>query len=501
MELVPKCTSCGSYLHDCYPNIELTACNTIVCVGCTKDDNIICKKCNKKLIENHYLRGSIKTIILGRIYNRKYTHDDCKIETETNVMAKHIKKCELAILPCIYCCEATRRKNMEEHYSTCVHKPTDCESCKKKFRKIDIPTHMTECTERIINCIHECGESMERRKIKNHQIKCPNRPVKCEHCFIQIKQLMITEHEKICDYQHYECECGEIPTIREKTEHDKKCSHALIVCPLNCKETIKAKDIPKHLLKCPYAYSYNHILKDQYRNVDGKKLSEASVVSCDNVNYVGGLYDLYINNHWRQICVTNITFDHIYFVYVNNTDINSYVNIVSDVITSVKINALDNIIAPYLSVTNCYPNIGDIIVYSNANTLGTSLYTIDEINYSEYIISNKESSNKIIIPKEKYYNMKVLKEYKVGSLVNIYDKWNFIVKIISMSEGDVNCKIIKSITDLEDTTIDVVINVSYFKEIINDFTRQNKYFSKTYPIYKKIAYENVDHSFFKVDFD
>ena len=480
----PKCISCKSYIHDCYPNIEITACEEMICTGCSKGIYNKCHKCNKKLEQNHFLSGSMKTIMIENIFEKKYVHDGCKTETDLKNMQEHIKTCELAMVPCIYGCSGCLRKDMATHLRTCTHRIVPCEFCSMRMKHYERSLHSTTCPERIIQCVFGCGESYKAIQSSEHEKICPNVLTECTYCKGVYRRSKLPEHDTKCDYKPYICTCKESILISDKAKHDEVCIQRTIICPLDCKEAITVADIPMHLKTCPNAFTYCATCKNQYRNGDCKLLCELgasfSNTKSENITLCkGGLYDLYHDDQWYQICVTKYTDTHMYFMYINKLNKKDKYEI--------KTILRDIVIAPYLEITNCFMNVGDMVIYNTVDTLGTAIYNIEAIDYMNITLINKLTGNKKIVPKTKQDCIDSTKEYTVGSLAEIHDdNCSTVIKILEISTDCIYGVIINEPSDMKSTDIN-------FMMVKRKFIEQLKYYEPSIEnLSNKMFFSNIN---------
>ncbi len=112
-------------------------------------------------------------------------------------------------------CEWTEElRQLDEHLNTDPQPEKQLDGC--QFVEID--------------CIHNCGDQLQRRNIQNHQIKdCPKRPFGCEHCH---------------DYKS---------TFDDVTNnHWPVCGSFPVPCPNQCGSTIQRQNIDSHVAdECP----------------------------------------------------------------------------------------------------------------------------------------------------------------------------------------------------------------------------------------------------------
>ena len=114
-------------------------------------------------------------------------------------------------------------------------------------------SQLTGCQFVEVECMHECGEWLERHHISTHQTEqCTGRPYSCQYCkdydstFEEVTEVHYTE----CDDYPVNCpnNCQENPLKRQELE-----SHLENDCPL---ETI---DCPFSYAGCDTNYSQRHV--------------------------------------------------------------------------------------------------------------------------------------------------------------------------------------------------------------------------------------------------
>ena len=129
-------------------------------------------------------------------------------------------------------------------------------------------------------CSLECGEVLQRNELKLHQEEnCPEREVRCEHCFTEFKFRDMHSHHKECPKMKVTCElCDEMMCREDVTQHLEQdcvmmgtcelgcgmrmtrdelkihiiniCEHREVSCE-NCWEELKSYDMSDHLEMCP----------------------------------------------------------------------------------------------------------------------------------------------------------------------------------------------------------------------------------------------------------
>ena len=119
----------------------------------------------------------------------------------------------------------------------------------------DCENHLDTCDFANGQCSLGCGEVLERRKLKAHEIEdCALRKVRCEHCDTELMYRELTKHLDKCPKLKVSCKlnCGVIMCREDMTKHlEQDCVEKKIKCPFakyKCEVgLIKRKNLSQHL--------------------------------------------------------------------------------------------------------------------------------------------------------------------------------------------------------------------------------------------------------------
>ncbi|AYV76259.1 MAG: RING finger protein 166-like protein [Terrestrivirus sp.] len=152
----------------------------------------------------------------------------------------HNSKCPLCVSP-FTSQHIIPNKELEEMISVLRYK---CGMCNKTHCMNDCPTYRTKCKQ--------CKKEMSVDQFLVHVTKkSPNNncsiATSCIHCNVMYYDLMINDHQKVCDKQYYKCnKCKKLIEKKNKQDHTSscvsKCAH--------CKGIFGKDEVHFHELKC-----------------------------------------------------------------------------------------------------------------------------------------------------------------------------------------------------------------------------------------------------------
>ena len=107
-----------------------------------------------------------------------------------------------------------------------------------------------------INCLYECGHTVQRLYMQKHQIEhCTKRPFSCEHChnYESNYDNVLHNHWPMCGSFPLRCpnQCGSFPPRQKKDSHvENECPLTIVDCDFHhvgCTVKLPRKDMPEHL--------------------------------------------------------------------------------------------------------------------------------------------------------------------------------------------------------------------------------------------------------------
>ena len=177
------------------------------------------------------------------IYREISCVNGCSATIEFRDVSLHNETCPRRKILCIECTATILCSNAEIHYLSCPKRIRECEYCNENVINSNIHHHYRSCSKKLIPCPNECGESIERRYLLNHNNVCQNRSNKCVEC-----------------KQHY--------ILSHQDSHDRSCPNKRVNCH-DCNESIMRKDLSEHSSSCQYK---SLLCKYHYASCIGKFL-------------------------------------------------------------------------------------------------------------------------------------------------------------------------------------------------------------------------------------
>lgn len=156
-------------------------CNVLICQNCidrfseTNQDptNIKCYDCKNILQLSEIQKITQKG--LNMIHVRCPSQNiNCIEEFTLKEVYKHLEKCKFfpGKSKCNYCHVVEDRKNIEQHFDTCVNYPAECRYCEEEF---------------------------QRNQLYEHELKCLSKPTNCRTCKIKFAEGEEIKHETTKD--------------------------------------------------------------------------------------------------------------------------------------------------------------------------------------------------------------------------------------------------------------------------------------------------------------
>lgn len=138
----------------------------------------------------------------------------------------------------------------------CTHKENGCEwtgELSELDGHLDITKRIEGCTFKTLACVY-CNMSLKRSEIENHEMRCLQKPLRCEFCddFECLRHEM-DQHWEDCDLYPIACPkgCGVIITRLGLDEHYRDiCSHTIVKCEFayaGCEVKIPRKSLRDHM--------------------------------------------------------------------------------------------------------------------------------------------------------------------------------------------------------------------------------------------------------------
>ncbi|XP_065904792.1 TNF receptor-associated factor 4-like [Dysidea avara] len=276
----------------CYPSREAQlslCCGHTFCKSCldgTKKSKFTSKLCPMccsgefTSVHNKQVDRLVKSLLVFCSNKEK----GCEWQGEVNDINKHLGSCHFEDLSCTNDCGVhVQRQNLTKHIETeCVRRKVDCQYChiteeyqsiegehKEQCPKLPLPCpnkcdisnipreqinqHRKICPLEKVECVDNCGKSLMRQDLRNHEMECVRRKVNCKYChLIEDRYLIEGQHKEECLKFPLscpnKCDIG-IITRGDIEEHLKTCPLEVIQCEyyeVGCADVITRKDRVKH---------------------------------------------------------------------------------------------------------------------------------------------------------------------------------------------------------------------------------------------------------------
>ena len=210
--LQSECPVCLLILREPY---QVTCCGKSFCRVCierVKADNKPCPCCNRKNFNDFANLGLQQPLYGFKVYCSN-KGDGCEWTGELRQLDKHLnlnpdqteallEGCALARIKCQHCFEYFMRTKLHNHQANlCDQRPSCCIYCNsyKSTYKDVVYNHWPVCECYPVQCPNECGESLQRRNLKEHfSTDCPLTVVNCDlhyaGCMVKLPRKNMPAH-------------------------------------------------------------------------------------------------------------------------------------------------------------------------------------------------------------------------------------------------------------------------------------------------------------------
>ena len=213
-----ECPICLHVLNDPH---QITCCGYSFCKTCihrVKDADKACPTCNGDVFEIFPNKGLQRSLNEFRVYcpNKK---DGCEWAGELGELKRHLNRppaegkeldgCGFIWIKCAPCPLSFLRSMLKAHQDVyCRLRPFTCEHCTEfssTFAEVT-ENHWPVCPSLTVPCPRECGASLERRNLQQHEEECPLALVECEFsvfgCAVKLPRKDMPEHTQASITQH-----------------------------------------------------------------------------------------------------------------------------------------------------------------------------------------------------------------------------------------------------------------------------------------------------------
>ena len=187
-EVQCDCSICLEILQK--PQI-ISCCGHRFCLKCTESlRSTQCPLCKAWGIE-FFPDKKLERQISQRIVYCSLRNDGCDWTGELCKLNDHLDidrhkddemACQYFPVPCDYCTEYVRRRDVDAHKKHCLHRPSRCEYCRSRVRYDQLKTHYETCQVCPAVCPNvQCSKPMKAWELDSHLDKCPWSPLTCEY--------------------------------------------------------------------------------------------------------------------------------------------------------------------------------------------------------------------------------------------------------------------------------------------------------------------------------
>lgn len=149
--------------HECKNILNLTESHKITKKGMDMI-HLRCPSDNVNCFEEYKLKDLYKHLEVCKYWEGKSKCNSCGYVDTTANIKKHIEVCADFLMPCKFCEDFIKRKDIPKHEDNCFKKPINCKVCHIKFSKenVQIKDHPSQdlC---MINLVKEVAEKLESK--------------------------------------------------------------------------------------------------------------------------------------------------------------------------------------------------------------------------------------------------------------------------------------------------------------------------------------------------
>ena len=174
------------------------------CVTAFMLKQTFCPMTNKPLVTD----GSEMSIcfpvksFVNKLKIKCVNYSDCDWTNKVEMLDNHLAhECPGHNVRCLNegCTYTSIRRNVLDHKSKCVFRPTKCPACFMALRFLELESHEEVCSERIIKCPFGCGKDIRKKNLDDHigyeclevDVDCPAKALGCR---FNSKRRLVDEH-------------------------------------------------------------------------------------------------------------------------------------------------------------------------------------------------------------------------------------------------------------------------------------------------------------------
>ena len=242
--------------------VETPCCHNLFCENCI-ELVLKCPICKKMLLR---CTPNIPIKRLVQELSVKCRHQLCNKIVKKGYQKKHELNCKMALVRCSHSesCGEVMKKDLKEHLQEkCEYRPVSCElSCGTVMPFINLASHLLNyCPNTEIECGQDCGAKFMRKDLNDHvNLVCPNIQVSCplvdyqeNTCGTVCLRKDLKEHQLTCNFRKVRCSnigCKDRILYQFLQEHEGMCKYKIINCPNGCEVFFIRKELEKHNEEC-----------------------------------------------------------------------------------------------------------------------------------------------------------------------------------------------------------------------------------------------------------
>ena len=171
------------------------------------------------------LQSYFEYSLIKQVFLMFFQESGCLWSGPLNSLQGHLNVCQKDALDCLNQCGAKiARSLMEDHMLyTCSKRLVTCSHCKKDFTGALYEDHL--CGFEPVDCDHKCGSKIQRNRLKAHKINtCSKRLISCEFCTREFTADTLQSHHSQCPQFPLKCPKCYVEVCREEMGfHIKSC--------------------------------------------------------------------------------------------------------------------------------------------------------------------------------------------------------------------------------------------------------------------------------------
>ncbi len=195
---------------------QVTCCGKKFCKACIEHIKAIkkpCPTCKEKI--SSFADKGLKRSLYSLKVRCSHQKDGCEWTEELRQLDEHLNTdpqpekqldgCQFVKINCIHNCgDQLQRRNIQNHQiSNCLKRPFDCERCHDYRSTYDdvANNHWPVCGSFPVPCPNQCGSTIQRQNIDSHVAdECPLTTINCDFhhvgCAVKLPRQDMPEHQR-----------------------------------------------------------------------------------------------------------------------------------------------------------------------------------------------------------------------------------------------------------------------------------------------------------------